>query len=88
MAECAHGYFRDVESCVICELEEERDEARRERDLARKTREGAIAVAEQALRDKDEARRVARGLFRYNVLHGLPEAWWLKTYPWLKEKNG
>lgn len=27
MTACEHGYFRDVESCALCELIEERDEA-------------------------------------------------------------
>lgn len=28
MMACRHGYYRGVESCALCETEEERDEAR------------------------------------------------------------
>jgi len=29
MTACPHNYYREVESCAICEAEEERDEARK-----------------------------------------------------------
>ena len=35
MTECTHGQFPDVESCLICEAEGERDEAIEERNEAR-----------------------------------------------------
>jgi hypothetical protein len=48
MSDCPHNYRRDVETCPICEAEEERDEERsRRQDATREVRrlEGLLCVA-------------------------------------------
>jgi hypothetical protein len=76
MSECPHGYFRDVESCLLCEAEEEKD-ALAERVLllevllgeARRVASEAVALLTQ--------RHLQDGFYRKHQ--------WLVREPWTKK---
>jgi hypothetical protein len=85
MTECAHGRYREVETCNECELVEELDEAIAHRDDYEAAHIELGIKYRHVTEERDEARNLVRALLK-SGLHPLEREAWEREFPWLGEK--